>query len=493
MSQPRWSPYQQAIFANFEDDAGNTVVQARAGSGKTTTIIEGVDFVPRGRRVILTAFNKSIERELKRRAPRRADVRTLHGAGFAAVRRAFGDVEVDENKAKEVAAGFLIDAGRSFVTRGGVERAIGAGKVAKLVGLAKNTLTEDEDELLDLAIDYDLDDDPKLPVDQLVEFAKKTLEATAEMKSVIDFDDMVWFPARHELRPASHDVVLVDETQDLNAAQLYLVQALCKKGGRIVAVGDEAQAIYGFRGADSEAMPRLIRELEATVLPLSITYRCPKQVVALAQKIVPDLEAAPGAKDGNVRTIAPEAIADWSEPGDLVLSRANAPLRSLCLRVLKRGIPACIAGRDIGKSLIALIERAEAGRVVDVLHYVDDWRRKEVEKYEELEKEKKVAAVIDRAAAIHALCDGESHVTDVIRKIERLFRDDDPETRVVFSSVHKAKGLERERVFLVADTFSPDSYKEEERNLYYVAVTRSKDQLFFGGKVRENGGGRFGS
>ena len=112
---------------------------------------------------------------------------------------------------------------------------------------------------------------------------------------------MIWFPFVYRLNVGKFDVVFVDEAQDLNQAQIAMVLSANKMDGRIIAVGDPAQSIYQFRGADSEAIPNFINKLGAKTLPLSVTYRCPKRVVSLAQEIVPDIMASPGAKDGTVR------------------------------------------------------------------------------------------------------------------------------------------------------------------------------------------------
>src|SRR5262249_47785764 len=95
----------------------------------------------------------------------------------------------------------------------------------------------------------------------------------------IDFDDMIWLPVVLRLSVWTYDRVFVDETQDLNAAQLELALRACRAKGRILAIGDDKQAIYRFRGADSNAVERIIRRLSAKVLPLSVTYRCAQRIV----------------------------------------------------------------------------------------------------------------------------------------------------------------------------------------------------------------------
>src|SRR3990167_3391898 len=96
-TEKTWSEEQRAIFRHFAGgrQAGNLVVRARAGTGKTTTIVAGIGQAPE-QKILLAAFNKRIATELqaKVRNPR-AEVKTLHSLGFAYVRRNWSDVRLD--------------------------------------------------------------------------------------------------------------------------------------------------------------------------------------------------------------------------------------------------------------------------------------------------------------------------------------------------------------------------------------------------------------
>jgi superfamily I DNA/RNA helicase len=85
----------------------------------------------------------------------------------------------------------------------------------------------------------------------------------------------------------------------------------------------------------------------------------------------------------------------------------------------------------------------------------------------------------DRIDALDALCDGLTTTAELLARLESLFSDDQTTRRLMFSSVHRAKGLESDRVFVLIDTFRGGSVEEE--NLWYVAVTRSKRHLFLVG------------
>lgn len=465
-----WSIFQRAIFADVAEGEGHVLVRARAGTGKTTTIVEALRHVPAGKSALLVAFNKSIAQELERRAPPGVQVRTLHSFGFSALRSAFR-TRLDDGKVERIARGLFDESS----LRGGV-----LGNLAKLVSRAKAVLARDELDLDVLVDDLGLDV-PDMQRPDFIDRAAEILAACYRDTTSCDFDDMIWLAVRHGVRVPTFDHVFIDETQDLNASQIELALRAVKRGGRVVAVGDDRQAIYGFRGADAQAVERIVERLSARVLPLSITYRCAKKIVDLAKAIVPDYEAAPTAPDGVVRTVTEIALRDEAAPGDFVISRKNAPLIGLCLGYLAAGKPATIAGRDVGAGLLALVDRSKATEVRELLVFVDDWRRTEADRLAARGRDPQ--AIEDRADCVAALADGAADVAEVRARIAALFTDKDDSQRIVCTTTHKAKGLERNRAWILADTFTQGGHTEED-NLWYVAITRAKSELCITGSRR---------
>ena len=84
-----WSPYQEAIFSWVEHDQGHLVVEAVAGSGKTTTLVKCLDFIDEKSKVLMSAFNTDIVNELKKKTKDRenVEVRTLHSLGLLFIKR----------------------------------------------------------------------------------------------------------------------------------------------------------------------------------------------------------------------------------------------------------------------------------------------------------------------------------------------------------------------------------------------------------------------
>jgi len=460
-----WSEYQKNIFRDIAKATDHTVVIARAGSGKTSTIVEGFKYLPRGKKTLMVAFNKSIADELKQRAPSYVDVMTLHSLGFRAIKQSFGNVILENDKCTTLVKEIIGDDYDLWELN---------QSICKCVSLCKAFLFDTPKKIEELIDQFGIETFD-LERDKFISHVIKAMGMCKQSKMVIDFDDMIWFPFVYRLNVGKFDVVFVDEAQDLNAAQIAMVLSAVKPGGRIIAVGDPAQSIYQFRGADSEAIPNFINKLKAKTLPLSVTYRCPKKVVKLAQEIVPDIEAHDKAADGLVVDLDAGDLLKKVKPGDFVLSRTNAPLIKYCLQLLKAGVPANIQGRDIGANLLYFIKKSKSKTIIEFTKYVNTWREQEVKRL--MSEKRDTTICIDKAECLLNLCEGTLTIKDLKETIEKLFNDTDDAAKVIFSTTHKAKGLERDRVFILADTYRKGNGGEE-ANLWYVAVTRAKQELY---------------
>lgn len=467
MSEKQWSPYQQAIFEEIEnDEGGHLVVEALAGSGKTSTIVEALSHTYDGDRVLMVAFNKSIAEELKTRVPPGVEVSTLHSFGLKAITRAHGRRKIN---------GYTVaDELRKRDRYMGREA---RNAIVKLVGLAKGCLLESVEDLDSLADAYGIDVPRGYDRFKLISTAARLVSRARESTDgPIDFDDMIFLPVAQDLALPTFDFVFVDETQDLNRAQLEIVVRAAGDKGRIVAVGDRRQAIYGFRGADSQAIPRMIDRLGAKVLPLSITYRCPQKVVREAQRLVPTIEEAPTASEGIVRSASEDELFAKAAPGDFVISRTNAPLISLAWRWLASGRKAIIRGRDIASGLSAFVRQADAYKTSELVALVEKWRADESGRL--AARGRPADHVDDKADCLIAICEGCETCEEVLEKLERLFGDRNEAGAILLSSTHRSKGLEADRVWLLRDTYRA-AEGGEEANLLYVAITRAKRELIY--------------
>lgn len=473
---PNWTDEQRAIFDEVDTGQSHVVVRARAGTGKTTTILEALNYAQEPE-ILLAAFNKSIASELARRVENPAvQTKTLHALGFRMITKNWPVSRVsDENER----------ANRL------VERVYGKTIPDGLISIARQLHTKvreldpfchDIARVQEIASVFDL-----LPDEEWTEkgwdaerLAKGTLECldvACEETDCIDFADMIFLPLIMNWVSPQYSLVMVDEAQDMSKPQLDLAQRSLRPGGRMVFVGDDKQAIYGFRGADSGALDRIIEELQAKELGLKTTFRCPRMVVQEAQAYVPDIQASVDAKPGSV-----ERRVGLNEPTDgaFVLSRTNAPLVGVCLDLLKQGQPAIVKGKDIGRGLQKLIKKYYHKDLDTFLEKIDGWMTQEERRARTLgpsARNERLARVYDQGATLAALAEAASSTNDLQAKVERLFADEAGARAVVCSTVHKAKGLESPEVWVLEDTWTRQG--TEEANLKYVAITRSQDRLRF--------------
>ncbi len=485
IDQRKWSEQQEAIFGWFRDGKGNLVVRARAGTGKTTTIIEGITHSRDGK-VLLAAFNKKIAEELKTRLKNpMAEAKTLHSIGFGFVLRNWSGVALDDDRGNRLA--------RRVMGKDAPDKIVKL--VAKLASIAKGVCPfPKEAQVVDLVYSFDLEPpqeevDAGWTVEALAIGAMRAMDLAAEKDTCIDFDDMVFVPVRNRWVRGRYDLVVIDEAQDMNAAQILLARGVCKPTGRVAVIGDDRQAIYGFRGADSGSIDRLKKELNAAELGLTITYRCPSSVVKQAAVLVPDFQAAPACPEGRVIPEVVRNIPKLAEKGNFVLSRTNAALVKVCLSILKSGKPARIEGRDIGAQLIGLIKKLKGRTIPEFLKKLKTWEEGRVKVLKATGKgsaEASAQTVTDMADTLRALAEDMATTEELKARIEALFSDSYGKgDYVICSSIHRSKGLESDTVFVLDDTLYPGGRRDlEELNLEYVAVTRSKNNLY---RVVEDG------
>lgn len=472
-----WSSEQSAIFSFFASGAGNMVVQARAGTGKTTTIKEAFSHAPEAR-ILYAVFNKKNQKEAEAKIQDpRVEVKTLHSLGFAFIKRVWRNAKPDDEVEFDRAE---LSCGTNFSLRMDKEF---VSSIVRLVGFLKNTkLNPSQADAYEVAESEDILSGDRQRDENLVCLALRVLEIskTPDAQGRISFNDMVWLPvAMNWVRPW-YNLVCVDEAQDMNLPQLMMARGA--SSGRVVVVGDDRQAIYGFRGAVQDGMGMMKVTLKAKSLMLSTTYRCPKAVVRIAAEIVPDYKAADSAPEGEVGSVS--EIENHVKIGDAILSRLNAPLMPLALSLLRKNIPARIEGRDIGRQLIGMVRTMKAKSVPHFIERVEGWLAKQIERLQKSKgADKKIEQSRDISETLKALAMDCKSVAEIEQRITNLFQDSDSNSKpaVVLSSVHKAKGLEWPRVFLLSETFRQKSGTGEEANIYYVAVTRAQKALYFVG------------
>jgi DNA helicase II / ATP-dependent DNA helicase PcrA len=486
-----WSPYQLAIFEAVEKTKDSLIIEAVAGAGKTTVIVEAIKHVPATQPIAFLAFNKVIADELKRRVTSpNARCMTLHSVGFSAWRKYLGgnswSCKVDSGKTRSIFQEFDIE-----------DRVRYGAEIVKLVSIAKGQgivpreraeefkgLVEDDDEVWEEMIDfYDLDRDG-CSIEVAREVLSRSIDAAPGM---IDFDDQLFMPVIAGAPFDKYDVIFLDESQDINGIQAEIVDRMRKTNSRVIAVGDPHQSIYQWRGALSNSMEQIKQRFNCRSLPLSISYRCPKNIVKKAQEYVSHIQAFEAAPDGLVT----ESVASWPLkrflPTDVILCRNTRPLIEMAFLLIRNKVSCRVLGRDIGQGLVKLVKKMKSFNVGDLTKKLRTHRMKEAQKFTLQGKEDKIAALDDRLDTLQVFMDElgvDAPVSELISAIEALFSDEQS-GRLTLSTIHKFKGGEADRVFILDPFLMPSKWarqqwqKEGEQNLQYVAVTRAKKELYY--------------
>jgi superfamily I DNA/RNA helicase len=240
----------------------------------------------------------------------------------------------------------------------------------------------------------------------------------------------------------------------------------------------------------------MLKELpNTTSLPLSISYRCAKNIVDFAQKIVPTIEANNDGREGEVKyNVSLDEIKD----GDMVLCRNNAPLMQVYVDFIKKGKKCFIRGKDIGLNLKNMVKRTgidvlnkslqEDGVFVRLYDALFDMINETICKYNvtyvDAVESASISNRLDMIKALEILSDDINTADELIEKISNIFSDR-KKGGISLSTIHKAKGLEADNVYIACRHLMPSSRAKkdweirQEYNLMYVAYTRPKNILGF--------------
>ena len=488
------SKYQEEIFKWFRNPRGPIVISAVAGSGKTTTLVNGMKEGQATGNRMFAAFNTSIVKELKSRLPESVNCQTLHSLGLATLRRNFSavkkwDVENGNTKYRAMARDLKLpdEDWRLLVDRSAIQDC-----VLSLLNYAQMTLAPiEEKSLLALADRFGVEIPSEVPIEWITETVGEMLDTGAALaqKGLISYSDMIYMPAALGLRPQSYSMIAVDEAQDLNKSQMALLTSALAHNGNFIAVGDRQQAIYMFAGAESDSFDQLKKHFGAEELPLNYCYRCPEKVINLAKTIVPQIEAPEGTRPGVVDEVTNDKFQSMLRPGDMVLCRLTAPLVKLCFQLIGKRINATVRGRDIGQQIantvMTIMKRNTNISEFPARMYA--WQESQLNLLRaKLGSENQQESVNDRVDCLSIMFATFKpySVQDFCQKIRNLFSDESG-SPITLCTVHRAKGLENDRVFIIKPECLPLVRKnqtpaqfEQEMNLKYVAITRAKEELY---------------
>lgn len=465
-----WSSFQKNIFKFVESGTGNALVEAVPGSGKSTTLVEALNYIPDHlhRSTLFLAFNKKIVNELKDKTPEGVTCLTFHSFCLRVLKSKNPRLKVDAKgeKLKKIIISLIGDDPDDKDTHETLEQ---------VINLAKASLCHTADAIEEMMVEYDIEPTRR----DFTGLVLQALELSAQQHQVVDFADMIWFISRFDMKLPVYAFVMIDEAQDSNPGRIDVCRRLLNPNTRMIAVGDKNQVIFQFCGACEDSMEQLHHMMDAQTFPLSVSYRCARLIVAEASKYITGIQAYENAIEGVVQRVSKDKMLAEAGPGDFIISRVNAPLVGLCLAFIRDGKRCNIQGRDMGRSMNWMIKSSKAKNVSEFLTYLDEWAKAQ---YERLTKKKiDTSHIDDRVACLEALCEGTDNIAVVRGRIKDLFAEVDKNNpgsdKIILTSAHRSKGLEKDRVWILDKTFKA-SGTVAETNLKYVAVTRAKTHLF---------------
>ena len=497
------SAEQLDIAQVVQNETGNIMVMAGAGTGKSTTIRKVIPLFRGSVAVVMFGHDPAAEMAAKcAEEGIKADIGTFHRFGGRALRNAYKNAKLDKTgeKFKMICEKLGIPQHlHSFVKK--------AMSLAMQRGFGIFFPLNDKDQWFYLVDHFDLENElgedniglqlkgREATIREALQFSAKAVKLGIQMvHEIYTFDDQIYAPLVLNLNFPKFGAVAVDEYQDSNACRREMARRMMAENGRFMGVGDEMQAIMGFTGADNDAMQQGIDLFNCKVMPLTYTRRCSKAVVRHANPFMPDLKAFDENEEGSVTEMSKvdflkiNLIPGTSvDPQDAVICRKTAPLIAICYNLLGRGIPAQVIGKDIGAGLLALVDRWKVRTLLQFKEKLQAYAEKQMAKLLSEKKDAQADALNDKVEALVAMMavlPANATLADLRSQIDRLFSKPADGTTPAFVSLmtaHKSKGLEFRRVFGLGNAkWFPSPYAKQdwqihqERCLQGVMITRAK-------------------
>lgn len=399
-------------------------------------------------------------------------------------------------------------------------------------------------QIANLIVVYEIELPEGITAGQVIDFTIRTILANLPNSGAIrtiDFDDMLWLPLVLNLKFEAYDLILTDESQDFNTCQHMMLERMVKvSNARAIVVGDPNQSLYGFRGADPRSFDRIADILKATGRKLTepklpINYRCDKSIIVQGQTWVPDLQGAMKATgtvedinffpaldrvnnddrdislpDGENDALRSLPVSGKTQVSFAFLCRINLPLIVTAYQLIGQKKRVTIIGRtQIGAPLINIIEALcgtnpkdpaytdlisdeidpITGNIIQqgLLNRLDNYYKIQAAKLAEEKYENKLEALQQNIECIQFIAENvkDNSVLSILNEINTLFADEPTPGVISLSTVHRAKGLEWDVVFILRPELLPHpsaktlDEKQQERNCCYVACTRARHRLYY--------------
>lgn len=463
---------QAAIVSAASESERNLLVSALAGAAKTSTLELIAQALP-NIEILALAFNRKMATEMQERMPPNVKAMTLNALGHRTWMDATGRrLKINASKTYDIANELIRtkpQAEQSVLWEQFAEllRIIDFGKSCGYIPSGHfdhgKPLMRDDDFFGHL--------EQRLS-DTEVDFIREVTVISLGMafKGDCDYNDQILMPTVFQGAFPRYPLVLVDEAQDLSSLNHATLRKLVGKR-RLIAVGDPLQAIYSFRGAHEYSMELMKAEFDMQELPLTISFRCPQEIVKHVRWRAPQMHWPEWAMVGEVQTLA-----SWTSdilPDDaVIICRNNAPLFAVAIKLLKTGRSCELHGRDVVASLTKVIRKFGGHDLPqhEVLAKIETWLAVEMEK----NKPRAHDRLRDRAECMKVFAVEGATLGDALAYAQHLSQLRSP---LKLMTGHSSKGMEYDHVyFLDQHLIGKD---EQEPNLRYVIATRARETLTY--------------
>ena len=471
------------------NSTGNIKINAVAGSGKTTTVIEYAKTRPKTSKILYLAFNKSVKLEAARRFSGKGldnvKVETAHSLAYRHI--------VFQNGYKVRSQGYKTNEIVELLNLQGNEEKhteyIIANHINKFIAFFCNSDKQKVQQLNYL--DTITDQKAKIFVssfyDYIVSQARLFLSKmnNGEIEITHDFY-LKKFQLSNPKLP--YDYILFDEGQDASPAMLDI---FFKQGATKVIVGDTHQQIYGWRFAVNS-----LEKADFKTYHLSTSFRFSQDIANLAMgvlKLKKHLD-----KHGTIPIIGMGNSTEIKSKAVLARTNLGLLLKAIEYVTEKKNVKHIYFEGNINSYTYA----EEGASLYDVLnlyneknHLIKDKLIKAMKDLDELEDYIEMTEDVQLGMMVEIVKEYGNKIPDIIKTIKEkhVENDDKEKAEMIFSTVHRCKGMEYDSIQLVNDFISEEKLEKlkedktteeinttklnEEINLLYVAVTRTKNSI----------------
>ncbi|HTM64915.1 MAG TPA: UvrD-helicase domain-containing protein [Flavipsychrobacter sp.] len=470
------------------NSSGNIKVNAVAGSGKTTTIIEYAKARPRSSKILYLAFNRSVKLDAERKFTQKGldnvKVETAHSLAYGRI--------VFKNGYVVKSNGYNITEIAELLNLNGYGEKyaeyILANHINKFIALFCNS---DKKQVQDLNyLETVTDGKAAAFVGRHYDYIERQARLLLSKmdKGSIDITHDFYLKKFQLSEPTLHyDYILFDEGQDASAAMLDI---FLKQRATKLIVGDTHQQIYGWRHAVNS-----LEKVDYPTFHLSTSFRFKQQIADLAVEVLGFKKHINKDKKiviigkGSTEAIQTKAVLARTNLGLLLKAIEYVTEKKELKHIYFEGNIHSYTYADDGASLYDVLHLYNGKH-----HLIKDQLIKKMKSLAELEEYIRTAEEVQLGMMVEIVKAYGNEIPKIIKKIkEKHIGDNDKDkAEIIFSTVHRCKGMEYDTVQLVNDFITEEKLEElkkekkeiqadklnEEINLLYVAVTRAKKSLY---------------